>query len=462
MPQHGYVLVISAERLEELEADHSARGVCSQGIPKIPTALRRQKLICFISTRRGHLTHVGRATVYHASESGRDKLDIWMLEPLDPTARISALRSKMTGRHAWRAKRALGGGHLSAAAFEQFMTALEKANPAAFEAAAGLINRAQEVKEAEPTRAQVNWAYQRDATVTALEIARIPKERLKVSPQLSPVAAPVTSIFDSDEDMTTIEDLVILQDLENVGDDWEAVRRQRYPVKTFVNGDTKLSVLLANKLELERQLGTDLIYVNETMNSIVFVQYKMFAGEDGEEGYRPDKQFAKEITRMDALAADLAAAAIDHSCDGYRFAPDPFYLKFCSKLLTHEDKGHVPGIYVPLGFWKLLAQDPRAKGPRKGTVVYDDTFGRRRLTPTIFIDLVGRGWIGTTPPQSAALTAYLQAAVQGKRGVVLAVQSTLPPPEPEDEEEVLAGGGGPRRRKNRYPGRKSRKRNLFG
>lgn len=84
-------------------------------------------------------------------------------------------------------------------------------------------------------------------------------------------------------------------------------RSQRYPVRTFVNGATKLSVLLANKLELEKQLGVDLIYCNETHQSVVFVQYKMFAGADGADGYRPNEQLTEEIRRMDALAATFAA-----------------------------------------------------------------------------------------------------------------------------------------------------------
>jgi hypothetical protein len=247
-----------------------------------------------------------------------------------------------------------------------------------------------------------------------------------------------------------------MQDLDTVGEDWEFVKRQRYPAKTFRNGDTKLTVILANKLELETQLGVDLIYYNETFHAATFVQYKMFKGEDGEDGYRPDGQLGKEIARMDATAAQLAKLEVDASCDGYRIGSDPFFLKFCSKLVPATPAGHVPGIYVTLGYWKLLATDPRTKGIRGGTVVYDETFGRRRLTSTAFTDLAGRGWIGTAVGRGGPLFSYLREAIQGRKGVVFAIQGTDPP---EDDPEKMDDPHPrlPRRRKERYPGRQPKK-----
>ena len=54
-------------------------------------------------------------------------------------------------------------------------------------------------------------------------------------------------------------------------------------------------MVLANKLPLERQLGVDLIYVNETLRCVVFVQYKVMRGKDGAERYRPEGQLKEEI-----------------------------------------------------------------------------------------------------------------------------------------------------------------------
>ncbi|WP_442753273.1 hypothetical protein ACNHKD_09660 [Methylocystis sp. JAN1] len=457
VPEHGYVLAITPKRLEELESDLSAQSTCSQAVPKIPAAMRRRWMLCFISTKKGNLTHVARGVVYYPAESGRDKLDLWNVMPFEQPVRMAAIKAKLKGKQAWRAKRALGGGHISAAAFPLIMEALRQVEADAHGIAEGLIDRRPPPPDPAPSPAKTNWAYQRDAVVTALEIARIPKEQLHIAPQIDGSApAGLTSIFDGDTDVTTVEDLVILQDLDEADEDWQFVKRQRYPAKTFTNGDTTLTVILANKQPLETQLGVDLIYVNETFKSVVFVQYKMFAGVDGEEGYRPDKQLDEEIARMDAAAAKLAAVADDTSCDGYRLGTDPFFLKFCSKLLSHDAKGHVPGIYLPLSYWKRLVETPAANGKRGGKIVYAETFGRRHITPTHFIDMVGRGWVGTSALQTDVLVPYLKAAIDGKRGVVLAIETITTTSDDVDADEE--GHDYPRRMipppKLRYPGKK--------
>jgi hypothetical protein len=160
---------------------------------------------------------------------------------------------------------------------------------------------------------------------------------------------------------------------------------------------------------------------------------------------------------MDAAAVKLATVAADESCDGYRFGPDPFFLKFCSKLLSYEATGHVPGIYVPLDYWKRLVKTPVVKGKKGGTIVYAETFGRRHFTPSHFIDMVGRGWIGTSALQTEVLAPYLRAALQGDKGLVLAIQSSNSghsDGDGDDEGSVES----PRRivapSKPRYPGRK--------
>ena len=425
-PKHGYVLTINEARFRELEEDLYTNSECSQAVPKIPAALRRRWLLCFLSIKRGHLTHIARSVVRYPAESGKDKLDIWNVRPLGRPVKLSAIKSKLRGNQAWRARRALNGGHVSPVAFSLVMEAFRAVDEDAAGVADGLAEWHDRSADPTPTPARINWAYQRDAVITALEIAGIPKEQLEAAPQLRADASSGTnSIFDSETDAVTIEDLAVLQDLDAADADWAFIKRQRYPAKTYTNGDAKVTIILANKLPLERQIGVDLIYVNETLKSVVFVQYTMFSGANGEDGYRPDKQLNKEIKRMDQAAATLECVPVDLSCDGYRFAPDPFFPKFCNKLLSHESKGHVPGYYIPLSYWKRLARAPAAKGKRGGTVIYPDTMGRRYFNPSSFIDLVGRGWIGASALQTDVPIPYLQDALDGKKGLVLAVQSAV-------------------------------------
>ncbi|SHH62685.1 hypothetical protein SAMN04488135_1047 [Pollutimonas bauzanensis] len=455
IPNHGYVLTLKADRLEELERDLAGNSICSQAIPKIPMAMRRKPMLCFLSTKKGYLTHVARSVVYYAAESGKDKLEIWNLILFAKPVSIARIRSKIEGRQGWRARKAITGGHVSSVAFDLIMAALLQVDPEAAKFAEGLINRSSPPSDTTPNNAKINWAYQRDAVITSLEIAGIPKEQLKIKSQLDENSSDeLTSIFDINETVTTIEDLAILQDLDNTNEDWVFVKRQHYPAKTFVNGEAKLTVILANKLPLEMQLGVDLIYVNETMKSVVFVQYKMFAGTDGEDGYRPNDQLAIEIERMHEAAATLAGVATDESCDGYRFGSDPFFLKFCSKLLSHETGSHVPGIYVPVGYWKRLLKAVTRQGVRGGTVVHAETFGKRYFTPTHFIDMVARGWAGTSALQTDVLAPYLRDMLAGKKGVVLAIKSPLPANPMDEDEGLPTHHRVVKPKKPRYPGRK--------
>jgi hypothetical protein len=73
------------------------------------------------------------------------------------------------------------------------------------------------------------------------------------------------------------------------------------------------------------------------------------------------------IKRMDRVAELLARAPLDPDCDSYRLGGEPFFLKFCKAVLEHQDSTMVPGHYLPLGFWKRPAVDPRVRGS-KGVV----------------------------------------------------------------------------------------------
>jgi hypothetical protein len=450
VPEIGYVPRSDAERQEALEEDLSARSLCSQQVKEIPAAARRKPLLCFISFSRGLLSHVARGEVRYSAQSGWDRLDLWNLTEFDPPIRISALTKRLGARRTSRARNTLkAGGNLPAKAFEQMMEALQRTDAASYKTANGLIDRSAPPAPPEPTAARMNWAYQRDAAVTVQEIAGIPRGQLWVAPQLDTESSPdAVSIFDDVGDMRAIEDVLVLRDLEGEPD-WDLVKKHRYPAKTFENGDTKLTIVLANKLDLEKQLGVDLIYVNETLKSVVFVQYKMFKGVDGEEGYRPDSQLGEEIQRMDAAMAVLMKAAADESCDGYRFGIDPFFLKFCTRLLEHDQEGHVPGYYIPVSYWKRLVLDPRVKGPCNGIVVRPDNLGRY-FTPTAFKDLVTRGWIGTTALAAEVVIPAIKAAMVGSRSIVLAVQSTVPEDGSEEPKPRLKAPPPPR-----YPGRKA-------
>jgi len=121
----------------------------------------------------------------------------------------------------------------------------------------------------------------------------------------------------------------------------------------------------------------------------VLVQYKaMEKPEDGAEfRWRDGDQFTEEIERMDGLLAELAKCASDAAPEGFRLGSDPFFLKFCSRVVfSPDDKGLFPGIYLPLDLWKRLHSAGRLKGPRGGNVLGFANVGRK-LSNSDFIQL---------------------------------------------------------------------------
>ena len=90
---------------------------------------------------------------------------------------------------------------------------------------------------------------------------------------------------------------------------FETVRQTQHATAVFTNDHVSLTVVMANRLPLEKQLGADLIYRNETYRSFVIVQYKAMEHEAGTARFRlPNDQLEKELKRMEELWTESRAA----------------------------------------------------------------------------------------------------------------------------------------------------------
>jgi hypothetical protein len=221
------------------------------------------------------------------------------------------------------------------------------------------------------------------------------------------------------------EDPMIVNDMMQVPG-FDLLRSIPVGACVFQSDRVRLTLVLANRLPLEEQLGADLVYYNETYKAVIIVQYKVME-RDGEGAlFRlPNAQLANEISRMDgALVAIHNCHPNDHR-DGFRFSDNPFFLKLCPRLIFNpDDKGLTPGMYLPLDYWRLIEADDTLKGPNGGRQI---TFGNvgRYLDNTEFIALVTNAWVGTTAQQSQILTAAIRNIVQSGRALTLAVKTDL-------------------------------------
>ena len=360
----GYVLHNEGDRKDALDNDFNDKGICSELIPEVTKTAKRKNMLCFIGFSEGQLSHIARAEVRYPARSGNDRIDLWKIEELPTPVAVDRLVEAVG--NSYRTKQATiglaSGGYLPPKTFQAVMEALRKISPEAFGIADSLRKRDEEVHPTISDDIKTNWVLQRDAVITALDLANISRSSLHITTQPDvDITGDSCSIFDRIGDVRGLEDIIIMHDMEKYPE-WKEIKSHQYPAKTFSSEKVTLTVILANKLPLEQQLGVDLIYVNESLKSVVLVQYKIMSGDDGENGYRPNEQLVEEIRRMDSILNHIIESYKDIDSDGYRLSYDAFFLKLCKSVIDHEEEGLVPGFYLPLSYWKLLMNDPALKG----------------------------------------------------------------------------------------------------
>ena len=186
----------------------------------------------------------------------------------------------------------------------------------------------------------------------------------------------------------------------------------------FQKADERLVIYTANKLPLEKMLGVDLIYINETRGNVVMVQYKMLEEDKkakGDWNFRPDKQLRDEIVRMKIPA--IQAAPTD-----YRLSRNPFFFKFVKRKIV--DDSH-QSFLVSLEHLNHILATPAAKGPRGGVRMSYDALDGTYLREADMIGLIRSGYVGTHGAETTALANIIDAVAKGNKAVVLAWQRKI-------------------------------------
>jgi len=188
----------------------------------------------------------------------------------------------------------------------------------------------------------------------------------------------------------------------------------------FQRADERLVIYTANKLPLEKMLGVDLIYINETRGNVVMIQYKMLKEGKQQGGNRdwmfsPDPQLRKEIARMKIPA--IQAIPTD-----YRLSRNPFFFKFVKRKIV--DASH-QSFLVSLDHLNHILASPAAKGPKSGIRISYDALDGTYLREADMIGLIRSGYVGTHGAETAALATIIDAVAKGNKAVVLAWQKKL-------------------------------------
>lgn len=401
---------------------------------------RTAPLVCFVVSA-GKLTHIGLGRRGARAGTGLSRLNIDQAEELSEPVSIRRILNRLPKRNAASVrKRFESGGLLTEKGFSAVVESIRQLAPQA----STLLERFSQARERRIQRLSVkardNLAQQKEALLTALSIAGLSRDPVQ---EWTPSDGTPVSFLDGLPSVRLREDPMVVNDLQNLPG-FEVIKTYPYCAAVFESEETseRLTIILANRLPLEEQTGTDLIYFNETYQSFVMVQYKAMERADRKSGiplylYRlPDTQLKEEIDRMDAALGTLKACAPNTDIGGFRLTENPFFLKLCPRLVFNpDDVGLVPGMYLPLDYWKLLESDPGIKGPKGGLrITYDNA--KRHFDNTSFTTVVSKAWVGTTPNQSQVLQGVIRATLETGKAVAIAIKPKKSTEPRDDDQEI--------------------------
>lgn len=401
---------------------------------------RTAPLVCFV-VNAGKLTHIGLGRRGVRAGTGMSRLNIDKAEKLANPLSVRKLLNRLPKRNAVSVrKRFRSGGLLTDKGFTAVVEVIRQIAPQA----STLLERFSQTRTERirrlSERARDNLAQQKEALLTALLIAGISRDPVQ---EWTPSDETPVSFLDGLPSVRLREDPMVVHDLQNLPG-FEVIKTYPYGAAVFESEATseRLTVILANRLPLEEQTGTDLIYFNETYQSFVMVQYKAMEREDRRDGpaeavYRlPNAQLKEELARMDGVLDALKACAPNTGIGGFRLTENPFFLKLCSRLIFNpDDVGLVPGMYLPLDYWKLLEKDPGIQGPKGGLrITYDNA--QRHLDNTAFTTVVSKAWVGTTPSQSQVLQDIIRTTLETGKAVAIAIKPKKSAEPRDDDQEI--------------------------
>jgi hypothetical protein len=238
----------------------------------------------------------------------------------------------------------------------------------------------------------------------------------------------VETADDSDSTLTLLdryqahvfEDYAIQKDAGTVPG-YTLIERDLTGRAAFVKGNERLEIFTANRGPLEAMLGVDLVYINESVGSIIMVQYKMLERLRDPETevvdwvYRPDIQLERELARM-------RLPSFAGSIDDYRLHRDPFFFKFVRR--KGDGESHHSFI-ISRDHLEQLFDNPLHSGPRGGVRISFDALGGAYLRDADLGGLIKSGYVGTHRNESEALQALISEVARGNRALVLAWQRRI-------------------------------------
>jgi len=383
---------------------------------------RNLPLTCFIINESGLIKAVALGTRGVKAGTGLRRVNLFEIIFLSTKVHCQDIENKTPNRLKKRVASTLAyGGLFTSKGFFSVIELLTKIAPELEEVFERFsVHRYKRIQQLSENKRK-SLARQKEALTTALMLGGFDRTELREwSP---PENNNELSFLDGLASCRLREDQMIINDLQ-VFPKMELLKTTPYSSAVFQGENKRLTVILANKLELEKQTGTDLIYYNETYNSFVMIQYKALEKEAHDAVFRfPSSQLTEEIERMDQILGMLNEIKTQDKPDNFRICENPFFLKFCAReVLNPDDSGLIPGMYLPLDFWKTLDGCGESLiGPKGGRFLSYKNVGRY-FDNTEFTHLVSKSWVGTRIEQSEVLEKIIEEIITTGKAAMLAIR----------------------------------------
>ena len=263
---------------------------------------------------------------------------------------------------------------------------------------------------------------QRDAVSLSLEIAGLDSRE-----QLGQAHTVDSSVpFLMGLNRSRVSEAATIRHDSTAFDGWLQEKSETFDVAHFQDGKDparRVTVLYADKENLEQQLGTDLIYFRHHRPGFILIQYKrMTTSKDcpKELTYYPNAYLAKEIARFRQLPPVQPAVTVAD----WRLCEDAFFVKLVREDLEKPDANRlVRGMYLPISLVDLLIAEGEAGTRAKGWSA--ETLSEY-LSNDEFLLLAKQGFIGSRGATTEQIQEVVTEALGASRAVVLAVDQTDP------------------------------------
>jgi hypothetical protein len=416
----GYFFVIDEWRREHgIEGQIETKGTFTEAV-SAPDWEHRDAEIVFLSLDGSAIDYVCLGTRGRRAATLKNQIRFANFYHFDPPIALDEVADEFTARlrpHLIRTS-AGNGRRVPPSTWAELLNIVRQMRPASADALHFLERmRRQAMQRWNKVRTVIE---ERDAVNIALRASRMDeRELLTWNPgdDKDPPEPFLSALLRA----TSYEAQMIEHDSRVFGDWTRAPESNLRGAHVFRRGGRRLTVLNVNTRSVETTLGVDLIYYAARYESYVLVQYKRMVREVGDElAYRPiDASYKRELAAMEKFEADFCEAD-GGDLRSYRLHPNPFYFKVCeSDSCSVATAEMVPGMYLPLDYWRRVVGSPNSRGPRGGVRISRDT-AQRYVTNSLFVNLVQEGWIGSRTCRSDVISRIVEAWLKDGHSLILA------------------------------------------